>query len=209
MKKERIVDSLRGILSKIDPARRYHYALVEHILDTAYHTVVTASYQRNEFDLSDYCVMDDVVIQKDLQRDESYVELAKPPMHIERVGSGVYQVRLGIGDGYEFYPVSMVDVKRIKRLEANRISERIPYYVMGSRIYFVNIPAYITGVNVLYVKNYIDYDDDAEVAMPSGGFTMVVREALAILGITAPSELINNNQDNTKDHGVTSVSEDK
>lgn len=207
MRKERIVDSLRGVLSKVDPARRYHYALVEHILDSAYHTVVTLTYQRGEFDLSDYCVVGEYDVQNDITGGDDYVELQPSPMHIERVGSGVVQV--SASDGREFYPVNVVDVGRIKRMEANRISERVPYYVIGSKIYLVSLPAYINRVKVMYAKNFIDYDDEEEVAMPSGGFTMVLREALGILGLTAPSELINNNEDNTKGHGVTSVSEDK
>jgi len=210
MKKNEWIDYVKLHVSKFDQQRVFHRKMIEMAINVSYENLAYNTYQNVPYVLDTMCVTEEPTIQFDSVVDKHYVELDFEPIQLDRIGSGVVSIISPLGD-YYFSPAHMNQVKHILRSEVNDFSDDIMFSVIGSKIYFYNLPAELkdTAIRVEVIKPFIEFGGDDVVPIPAGQTKVLLDMVLQTLQMVTPEQSINNNTDTRYGNARSDKSEER
>ncbi len=196
MKKAEWIDYIKLHVGKIDPTRKFHKGMIEHALAIAYENLAYNTYRKRPYELDTLTVPESLTVQYDSAMGRYYVELDYEPILLDRVGSGVVSIVYPLED-YYFVPAYLNEVKHILRSEVMAVSDEIMFTVLGTKIYFINIPSDLSGATLVVntIKPLMEFGMNDNIPIPASQTKVFFEMVLQMLQVVIPEQTLNNNTD--------------
>jgi len=198
MQKNHLRDYIKNHLPKVDKTNKYHPVLIEHAIEKAINGVFTEIALKNPHELDQYTKEYSIALVQDGTSLNYTATLTHPYIPIPDKRNGVRFIEAQ-GDYAEilFMPMTQKEFYLYPNTNASKVSDRIPYYLDRTKVYFYSPSSAVTtaGVVIHQLIPFTVYSDTDNVVIPDGMDGVVVKMALEHLGIIQPVDLADDNKD--------------
>lgn len=198
MQKNFLRDYIKNLLRKIDKTNKYHPNVIDHAIEKAINSIFAEIAIKRPHELDAYTKEYDLTLVRDGTSQNYYTTLTAPYVPIPDKRGGIRHIETQ-GDFAEiiFVPVTQSEFYRYPNTYSAMVSDRVPYYVDNTKIYFYNPNDVVTAadVTVHQVIPFTSYADTDTIKIPDGQDHLIVKLALEHLGIIQPVDLANDNND--------------